>query len=825
MTKTKIPVFNQRFDIKTFLTIFKRSFWVVVLIFIIALITGFLKYRYTQPEYETRVIMQIKQENQTNRILNIDYGLTQTDLSFALELIQSKTFLNECVKKLPLEVEYYKRGTFLSSEVYKQSPFDVSFKISSTSIYDEKIYINFLKDKYLLRYNLDNTEFEYILTPNEWHTINGAEILIQYTSPNRIKSEEASDNKSKYFFVFKNPETIYKSISKNLTVRVHKESARTILLTYSDNNPTKTAEIVNTIAESYLTYELEQKSQSANNVIDYIDKQLDVIYEQLENNEKEMHDFRKENKIPPGTKEFGFGKFPFFSSKVSDLEDNIMNIELEILTLTQIKQQINDNPNFNVYEIMSLLYGTSSQNFINSMLGSLQNLIDQKEVLLFDVTANNFKIQMIDEQIARKKELITGFIDSAIERLEQRLTEYRSMITQYEAQLFVDSAYKEIEFAKLNRLYSINENFYYQLIRTKAEYMISQAGFVSDNLILEKAAVPKTQKSPNMTYNLLISLIIASLLSVIIIAIRYLLYNKINSIDDIITYSNVAVLGGIPKSNLKSEVSQIILHDHPKSMLAEAFRNIRSNLEFIDSEDKSKVITISSTISGEGKTFIAINLGAIIAMAGHKVIMLDFDLRKPRFHKSFQVDNLKGISTILIDRHTPEECTHETEVENLSFITSGPIPPNPGEIIMTEKYQNFIKELKQKYDFIIIDTPPIGIVTDAMMSYQMADYPIYVTRSEVSPKAFIEHINDFAESSKLKNLSIVLNGIEGGNSNYGYGYKYGYGYRYGYSRYGYGYGYGYTEYMKNNNYYSDEPEENVGFLRKLARLFKKKNGI
>lgn len=823
MTKTKIPIFNQRFDLKTFFTIFKRSFWLVVLIFILALITGFLKYRYTQPEYETRVIMQIKQENQTNRILNIDYGLTQTDLSFALELIQSKTFLNECVEKLPLEIEYYKKGTFLSSEVYKQSPFNVDFKVSSSSIYNEKIYINFLKDKYLLRYKLDNTEFEYILTPNEWHIINGGEIFIQYTSPNRIKSEEANDNKSKYFFIIKNPETLYKSISKNLIVRVHKESARTILITYSDNNPNKAAEIVNTIAESYLTYELEQKSQSANNVINYIDQQLDVIYKQLEENEKDMHDFRKENKIPPGTEEFGFGKFPMFSSKVSELEDNIINVELEILTLSQIEQEINNNPEFNVYEIMSLLYGTSSQVFINSMLGSLQNLIDQKEVLLFDVTSNNFKIQMIDEQIARRKELITGFIDSAIERLEQRVTEYHSMITQYEAQLFVDSAYKEIEFAKLNRLYSINENFYYQLIRTKAEYMISQAGFVSDNLILERAAVPKTQKSPNITYILLLSFIIASLISAIIIVIRYLLYNKINSIDDISTYTDVAVLGGIPKSNLKSEVSQLILHNRPKSMLAEAFRNIRSNLEFINSEDKSKVITISSTISGEGKTFIAINLGAIIAMAGHKVIMLDFDLRKPRFHKSFQVDNLKGISTVLIDRHTPDECIHETEVENLSFITSGPIPPNPGEIIMTEKYQNFIKELKQKFDFIIIDTPPIGIVTDAMMSYQIADYPIYVTRSEVSPKAFIEHINDFAESSKLKNLSIVLNGIDGGNSNYGYGYKYGYGYRYGYSRYGYGYGYGYTEYMKNNNYYSNEPDEKISFIKKLTSLFKKKN--
>ncbi|MDD4235146.1 MAG: polysaccharide biosynthesis tyrosine autokinase [Bacteroidales bacterium] len=816
MSKIKIPVFNQKFDLRTFLIIFKRSFWIIVLIFILAIIIGIVKYRYTLPVFETKVILQIKQENQTNRILNIDYGLTQTDLSYALELIQSKTFLNNCLKKLPLEVEYYKKGTFLSSEIYKQSPFAVELNVSNSAIYNQNIYIYFINNKYLLRYKIGSNEYEFILTPDEWHPIYGGEIIVTYNSPDRIKSEEANNNRSNYFFVLKNPESVYKTVSSNLNVRVHKESARTIMLTYSDNNPNKAADILNNIAESYLTYELEQKSQSANNVINYIDQQLDVIYKQLEDNEKEMHDFRKENKIPPGIKEFGYGKFSFLTTKISDIEDNIIKLELEILTLKQVKQQIYEEPDFNVYEVMSLLYGTSSQGFMNSMIGSLQSLMDKKELLLFDVTQNNLKIQMIDEQIDRKKELIASFIDSSIERLDQKITDYSSMITEFESQMFVDSAYKEIEFAKLNRIYSINENFYYELIRTKAEYMISQAGFVSDNLILEKASAPKMQKKPILSQILLIAIIIAILLSTGIITIRYLLYNKIRSIDDITAFSDITILGGVPKSKIKSEVSQLILHNRPKSMLAEAFRNIRSNLEFINSESKSKIITISSTISGEGKTFVALNLGAILAMAGHKVILLDFDLRKPRFHKSFQVENLKGISTILIGRHNIEECLKNTEIENLSFISSGPIPPNPSEILMGKGYKNLLSELKQNYDYIIIDTPPIGIVTDAMISYQIADYPIYVTRSEISPKVFIEHINEFAETSKLKNLSIVLNGVESSNSAYGYGYKYGYGYRYSYAKYGYGY----TENM-NKNYYTLDSDDKKSIIKRIIDIFKK----
>jgi len=236
---------------------------------------------------------------------------------------------------------------------------------------------------------------------------------------------------------------------------------------------------------------------------------------------------------------------------------------------------------------------------------------------------------------------------------------------------------------------------------------------------------------------MLLSILIGLFVIIAILLVRYLLYNKITTVDDINSFSDIPVIGGVPVHKSKSDVSQLIIHNHPKSMLAEAFRNIRASLEFMSTTKNSKIITISSTISGEGKTFVAINLGAIIAMAGYKVVLCDFDLRKPRFHKSFETDNLKGISTILIERHTFQECIHTTEIDNLHFITSGPVPPNPGEIILNPSYKKLFEDLKNEYDFVIIDTPPIGIVTDAMTSYQMADFPIYITRSAVSPKAFI----------------------------------------------------------------------------------------
>ena len=822
MKKAKIPVFNQKFDIRTFFTIVRKSFWIVVLISIISLISGFLYYRYTIPTYETSTILQIKNENKTNKILDIDDGLSQSDLTGLIELIQSKTFLKQCFDELPLEISYFRKGTFISTEIYRQSPFTVSFKMNNSSIYNKKIEILFINGKYQLRYKIGNNEYEYVLAPEEWHPIYGGEIFIHYNSPKAIRVDQQSDGTAKYLFTINSPASVYQSISKNLIVRIHNESARTIIIMFKGHNALKIYEITNTIAERFIEYDLEKKSQSATNIISYIDQQLEVVFLELDKNERDLHDFRKENRILPTDGGMGYSKFPLFTSKISDLDDKIINIEFEIITLQQVQSEIEQNPNLNIYELMALLYSSESQKFINNMLSSLQGLMNQRELLLFDITTNNFKIQTLDEQIENKKNMIIDFIDSAIERLEQQKVDYKSKIAQFESELFVDSTYKEIELAKLNRLYSINESFYYQLVRTKAEYMISQAGFVSNNIILEKATLPKSQKSPVLVSIMLMFIIVSIFLSGIIIILRYLLYNKISSVEDINTYSDIPVIGGVPTSTIKSEVSQLIVHNRPKSMLAESFRNIRSNMEFVTSENKSKIISISSTISGEGKTFIALNLGAILAMAGNKVIMLDFDLRKPRFHKSFDVDNLKGISTILINRHTIDECTGKLDVEDLFYITSGPIPPNPGEIIMTQAYDDLLEELRKRYDFIIIDTPPIGIVTDAMTSFQKADYPIYVTRSGVSPKAFIEHINDFAETSKIKNLSIILNGIEGGSSNYGYGYKYGYGYRYGYSKYGYGYGYGYTEHMSSNNYYSNEPKAKRNLIQILKKLFKNK---
>ncbi|HOY39821.1 MAG TPA: Wzz/FepE/Etk N-terminal domain-containing protein, partial [Bacteroidales bacterium] len=507
MKRAKIPVFNQSFDVRVFIRIFFMSLWLVVLILIASVLAGFLYYRYTLPIYETRSIIQVKEENKTNQFLKLDNEVSQSDLTSVTELIQSKTFLRECFTELPLDISYFKKGTFISSEIYKQSPFTVYVNINNPVIYNTRININFIKDKYQLRYKIGNEDYEYILSPEDWHPIFGGEIFIHYDSPKTIRIEQESDAKSKYFFVINNPGTFLQKISANLIVRVQNDAARTILIMYSDNNALKAAEITNTIAEKFLEYDLSRKKESATNVIKYIDQQLETIYKELDQTEKDLSDFKRENKIPPGLDQYGTNKVTMYTSKVSELEDLQIDIELEIATLEKVKKDISNNPKLNIYELMALVTGSNSERFLTSLLSTLQSLIEEKEELMFDITGNNFRIKKIDEQIESKKQIIIDFINSAILRLEQQKIQYQASISELESGMFSDTSYKEIEFTKLNRLYGINESFYYEMIRTKAEYMISQAGLVSNNIILEKASVPRTQKSPILTTIMLLSIL------------------------------------------------------------------------------------------------------------------------------------------------------------------------------------------------------------------------------------------------------------------------------------------------------------------------------
>jgi capsular exopolysaccharide synthesis family protein len=259
-------------------------------------------------------------------------------------------------------------------------------------------------------------------------------------------------------------------------------------------------------------------------------------------------------------------------------------------------------------------------------------------------------------------------------------------------------------------------------------------------------------------------------LMLFLLGLLYVINNKITSITEIEKIDTVPVLGVIPSSKHVDDRGLHIV-EHPKSVVSEAIRALRTNLDFFSANKKTKVITISSTVSGEGKSFLAKNLGGIMAYSSKKVILIDLDMRKPKGNGTSTFDDrTKGVSTVLIRKNSWQECLTPTPLENFDFLPAGPHPPNPSELLMNGEFEGLLDELKTIYDYIILDTPPVGLVTDGIMAMKRSDVSIYIFRANYSKKDFLFNLQRIININKFSNITTILNALPPGEKSYGYGY-------------------------------------------------------
>jgi capsular exopolysaccharide synthesis family protein len=330
---------------------------------------------------------------------------------------------------------------------------------------------------------------------------------------------------------------------------------------------------------------------------------------------------------------------------------------------------------------------------------------------------------------------------------------------------------KSTAYNKVKRFYSLYEEVYLSLMQSKNEFEIAIAGSTTKIKILSPATMPSRPIKPNQLLIYGVASALFLILSTIFAMIRYLAHDKVNNVNDIERRTTVTLLGSIPKFKSSLKHAEVIVTEYPKSVLSESMRSIRTNMEFMTPDLKSKVYSFTSTVGSEGKTFISTNLGALHAMAGKKVIVLDLDLRRPKVHLAFGAEAANcGMSTLLISKHQVKECISKTSIENLDYIPAGPVPPNPSELLLRSEFDQILQELKSTYDLILLDTPPIGLVTDGLLAMQKADLPIYVIRADYSRLSFINNINRLDSSGRYPNLSIILNNVSKKRSGYGYSY-------------------------------------------------------
>lgn len=806
MERKRIPILNEKFDLTIFISVIKRNILLSILIFIAAMAGAFLYLRYTQPIYQSASIIQLKNEGTTaNKVLNLTNAVEEINSIQTIELIRSKEFLKRTFNKLPLDVSYYSKGTFLVFELYRSSPFSINYKVLEKNLYNVPIYVSFDQNgKAIVSYTIGDVKYEKQLKENTYTNIGGVEIQLNLNDLNSIKQQINQIKNDSYYFTINDSESVYNKYSSQLDVTLLNQEANTIQISITDNNALKSSEVVNTIAKEFLQYDVEKKKESSQKILSFIEIQNKSIYEALDSVEEQLMQFRYSHQIR-NDKEGDNGS-ERYSSLLNNIEEEIDNVEVEIFSLNRILGEIEKTPNIKVYELISILPEGNNQ-ILTSLLNQMQTLLNQRDLYLNNQTQNSFQIKVVDKQIENLKQTIIDLLKSSFNRAQDKKSNLVKKMAEYEMKVYGNTSSIDLDYLKLKRLYTINEEFYNKLLEKKAEYLISQAGSISQNTILENSVVPYSPIAPKRNSILVLFIVVSLVMISGIIILRYLLFNSITSPDDIRSYTDVPVIGLVPLYKAKLPVSQLLVDIKLNSIFSEAFRSIRSSLDFLKNVSGPKTIAISSTISGEGKTFIGLNLAGIFAIQGKKVLLIDLDLRKPRIHLCFNTDNSKGISTILIGKNKIEDCLKKSKITNLDFITAGPVPPNPSELTAGKGFSLLLQQFKEQYDVVIIDTPPIGLVTDALNIFKSCDFPIYVIKANYSKRAFLYNLNHLHEEKHIENLSVVLNGIDIDKSRQG-GYYYGYGY---------GYGYGNTDY--HEEYYDESAKKKKKNL--IKRLISK----
>ncbi|MBL7849870.1 MAG: polysaccharide biosynthesis tyrosine autokinase [Cyclobacteriaceae bacterium] len=740
----------EKIDFDKLSMLVRKHVWIIVAILAATNLAAYLTLRWTKDVYESssELKLDIKQDATALGISQIVEDQNRNLIAGEIEQMRSKLFFSRVLDSLDLWVSYFSEGNVLEFELYRASPFRITYQLEDDRYLDRPIYFDFLENnRYRLQVGEEGEEYEADLgSPVQ---LPGGVITAN------LAPQARPDFKNHFFFTINSRARLLEFLTNNLKIEPISYEANTIRVSLQDFNPTKVYTIVNKIDSVYLFYSNEQKNRANRQKIDWLNKELAQVEIKMQNFETYFEDFTLKNKSSNVDSELRKTIFLINTIDSQRFEMSKRISELDVLT---------DELGAGRSGIVS----PDLPDYINKSIESYHRLTEEQRRLTLSYKDNTYAYQQKEHELKAAR---TGLL-SQIQELRKRwltsLTELNEKKDKLEKQ-FATMPQKGTQYSKNQRFYKLYEEFYLSMMQAKAEFEIAQAGSTPDFKILSSATVAAKPVAPNRPMIYGIGFMSGLVLNFFFIGLVYLVSNKITGVQEIETGTRAPILGVIPEMRNKS-TSPFYIVDHPRSIVSEAIRTLRTNLDFFASTNSRKVIVISSTVSGEGKSFLAMNLGGILALSRKKVILLDLDMRKAKTHAYTNTDPAKGVSSILIHRHTPEECIIHTSLEGFDFIPSGIHPPNPSELLLNGEFEGLLSKLRETYDYIVIDTPPVGLVTDGIMAMKRADLSIYVVRANYSKKDFLKNIDRITAINKLSNVSVVLNALPSSGKTYGYGY-------------------------------------------------------
>ncbi|MFZ1806973.1 MAG: polysaccharide biosynthesis tyrosine autokinase [Cyclobacteriaceae bacterium] len=732
----------------------KNLVWIIS-IFLIVNLTAYLTIRWTKDLYESESEMKldIKQDATELGIKTLVEDQNLNIISGEIEQIKSKVFLNRVIDSLDINIGYYSIGKVLVDEKYRYSPIKVIVKTIPSSIYDIPIYIDFEPNAAGFEVKLGedgesiNGRFGQTITIDEFEF---------ELSKSKSFDPSATDD---YYFIIHSRASLLDYLADNLTVEPLNFNANTIKITFKDFNALKAHAIVSKIDSLYINYSNEQKNLTNKQKIDWLNNELLQVEDKMEDFENYFENFTLKNKSNNVDEDL---KRTIFHINKIDSQRFELNKKLAELN-SLIERLSSNNPEISINQRQFL------PSYLNDDLEVLKKLLLERNRLSLSYNENTFAFKQKENELNALKDQVFNQLSNLKKNWLESMGELKEKKENLEKQ-FASMPDKNTQFSKNQRFYKLYEEFYLSMMQSKAQFEIAQAGNTPDFKVLSPATLPTTPIAPQRLMILGIGIVASLVINFFFIGILYLVNNKIISVQEVERNIAVPVLGSIPVLQHANGESMVVLKN-PKSRASEAIRTLRTSLDFFTTGGNKKAISVTSTISGEGKSFLAMNLSGVLAMSNKKVVLLDLDMRKAKENLPFAVeDKTKGVSTILINKHDWSECIIKTSVDSFDYIPSGPHPPNPSELLLNGAFNQLLNDLKTKYDFIVMDTPPVGLVTDGVMVMKRSDVSIYVFRANYSKREFINNLSRVIKINKLNNVAVVVNALPSDGKAYGYGY-------------------------------------------------------
>ncbi|MFA5851080.1 MAG: polysaccharide biosynthesis tyrosine autokinase [Spirochaetales bacterium] len=728
---------------------------------IISIGLSYLYIRLSTPQYKLETDLLIK-DNKGNLggtsdlLKDLDLFSSDKIIDNEIQILKSNTILEKVVKGLNLQTSYYSTKGVRLHEVYENLPLKVQlFNAGSGFDYTKKYVIRLLNKNEVA---INGKKYPV----NKPILLDLGTVLV--TTSNELKIVPDEDFQIK----FDDIRDVIDRYSNKINISPVSKQGTVLIITLEDAIPQKGKDILNRLVFEYNKAAIDDKNQVTSTTLAFITDRLNKLQEELGTAEKKVENYKSGNQITDISSQ---SQIFLQSVKDNDTELNKVNIQLNVIK--SIEKYISSS--------------AEGQTQLPSMLGiddpTLLALVSQlgeaelkKQSYLQTIPENNPIVTSVNDQIRALK----STINQSVQNLKNSLIGTKSLLTKTNSSfqsIISQVPAKERGLIDVMRQQEIKNNLFTYLLQKREESEISLASTAADSRIIDEARSTKQPVKPVKQLTFITFMLFGIIIPAVIIYFQDLLNFKISKRSDIERVTKVPILAEISHSD---DSSPLLVASKPRSMVAEQLRALRTNLNFVIPNKEDKVILFTSSISGEGKSFISLNLGASLALSGKKVVILELDLRKPKLHAGLEIDNTKGLSNYLIGQVTEDEILKSIEQqENYYIITSGPIPPNPAELLVNGKIEVLIEKLKSQFDYIILDAPPVGLVTDAQILSEFANTTLFIVRHNYTAKANIVAIDNLFRSKKFKNLNILINSIEVQGGGYGYGYGYGYSYGYG----------------------------------------------